>query len=191
MRILRLLLTLMIGGTIVFPLVLKEATMPVNPGGGSLVQRTRSFLVPVAHSDYVDGGVVNNWEYAFPRGVLLPDGFSCKAYAEFAAPTDFVSGMTITPQLVVSGFGNAYIEVVAYYRKTGEADDQHNDSFDPTAVALSGSYVARTAGAIAFTNVAVDDIVVVQFNRMGDNGSDTFSGNIWLTGFLVSYTAEY
>ena len=179
-------LTLLV--TIFLPFI-GGSSMPVLPSG--VTEQPRSFFVPVTHSDYINVTLINNWEYLTGKGVLAPDDYSANFYGSFVIPADYKSGMQVKLCAIVNGSGNVYVENFAYYRAADADYNEHSDTFGPEAVAISAAYVLKELGGVSLTNAAAGDVVSVQFSRYGDNGADTFSGNFYVIGWWVTYTAGY
>ena len=156
---------------------------------GNIVPRTRSFLVPA-----VAGGNIPTFEqvgyestaYYFGGLNLSPD--MPTAYGYFSVPKDFVNNMTVTPIFtgMPGGTYNYWVRRSILSSGQGSAHDLA-DSPSTNIVFNSNPTIALNQGTpIVLSSVALGDYVLLMLTL---NGAPT--GYIYLTGFLVSYTAKF
>lgn len=140
-----------------------------------------------------DGGYYGVSETACKRGLyglVLPDGQAGTAAAGFVVPRDYVSDLTVSPVVMSATTGNLQSAAVTIYHGTIlEAFDTHSDAQAEDTVALT-EYVWTWPWQLALTNLTIGDYVNLVFVRDGANVADTLGGNLFLLGWLITYTAD-
>lgn len=147
----------------------------------NLGPRTRSFLVPVFAGDD------NMSTFAFGGLSLSLDTHI--AYANFSVPKDFLSNMTVTPAFVGTPAG----ECNYWVRRSIVANGQYSigDMVDTPSTNIIINPLAvfplalKEGTPIVLSSAALGDYVLLMLERNSQVGS------IYLTGFLVSYTARF
>jgi len=154
------------------------------------VDRTRKLWVPCVNIfNSTDSAYDQN--YTYRRGWWLTDNKSVTAHGTFCIPSDFVSGMTVTPIGVVGGTGNAYTYSEATYGALGQANTTHTDTSAYAATGVVGTlYFDDLHAALSLTSAAAGDYVNLTFVRDATNAADTVDTDIYFMGWLVSYTAD-
>ncbi len=147
--------------------------------------RTRTLFVPCV-GGYQAGGTALQ---TGPLGHTLLDAVKSYANGNFYVPADYVSDMTIKTVIVSAAAGNIYCAQYANQGAVGEAYDTHTSSFALAAVSV-GSLVYAEIASISVSTVAAGDYVALTFYREADNPLDTTGQDIYLAGWLVSYTAD-
>lgn len=161
-----------------------------------IASRTRKFFVPCTGGRNTTGTTDLNPQgtvEGFPA-VILPNGAISIAMAMFEVPQDFASDLTIqaicTP--LSGATGDAYLRHAAYYGNIGESFDTHGaeQAYAAVTMATTGTFYSRAAYALAAE--AAGDIVTAWLQRDDVNfpSSDTLSGDLYVMGFEVSYTAD-
>lgn len=121
----------------------------------------------------------------------LTDGGAVLSRFEVYVPAEFVELVRAQIILVPLGAGDLVAEVATNFGKVC-ADEAYNVHPDAIAEAVLGS--GLTANDIecidisaAFTGLAAQDLVGVEFTRHGENGLDTIDANVWLLGLRLQY----
>lgn len=148
--------------------------------------RTRSFLV-TAHGQQTAAASPDTGYSAF--GVTLADNTELVAYGFFRVPTDFVSGLTVTPIVRPNASGNLRWDQRAYAAAVGEEYTNHSHSTAVNTLAVTGSQI-NALTALSVSSAAAADYISMDLTRYGDNPADTIGNSISLVGWLVSYTAD-
>jgi len=150
-----------------------------------LANRSRTFLVQPFRKTNIVG------DQALFAGVIQADAVATTAYGWFKVPDDFSSGMSVAAILIheTTGSKNAYVIMNVYYGAVAEAWDTHQHSGSYAAIAITHK-LHNSICSTNLTNVAVGDIVHIEFDRDASNALDTVNGVTYLVGFLVTYTAD-
>lgn len=155
--------------------------LDANVTAAKIANRTRTFLViPVVNP--VETIVYDGY------GLQLPDADFVFAWGAFSVPSDFVSTMTVAAIIVPGGSGNIYVEASASYGTIGEAG-AHTETSAASAVAVVNAQRIAVK-SLSLTNAAVGDYIFMYFSRDATNIADTVAATVYITGFLVSYTAD-
>ena len=123
------------------------------------------------------------------EGHLMPNDNDCYMFGEFTVPEDFVSGMTVIPIVVPNANGNIYSTNSASYGGLGEGWANHSDAIALAAVGVSQLLHSAGTATLALVDVALRDLVHLQFGRLGANGADTLA-IVYFLGWLIEYTAD-
>lgn len=163
--------------------VASETLVPAN-----MTNRTRKFFVFTPNGYDLSAGEIGHHQYVY--GVEFPDTHYCWVYGRFTVPVDFVSDLVVRPIWVAGATGNVYRRVTADYGAVGAAyNDSSYDSGWGT-LAIGATYTNVGSETHAFGSVAAGDIVTVVLSRDATSGSDTVSGYVYASGFVVEYTAD-
>lgn len=154
-----------------------------------IANRTRSFLAEIT-SAYNSDSAAEIQRGASSIGWPLSNTYLCRAFTNFRVPQDYVSGMTVQPIWWSNGgAGNIYYKTEARYGAVAEDYDAHSALGSYAALAVSVG-VLQVGAALSLTDAAAGDIVSMHFYGDGSSGSWTYNGQIYITGILVSYTAD-
>lgn len=129
------------------------------------------------------------------QGVILPGSVSGPLYySGFRVPTDYVSGLKVTPIIVgpLSGSANNIVlHAQVYFGATAEAytNTLQNPGNVTVATPANNTYLLATTLAITLTSPADGDYVNMEFYRDYAAGADTFTGDIYFYGWEVEYVA--
>lgn len=150
---------------------------------------TRWFLVSVSSGIVYIAGT--NIPRAAPQGVTFGAAVSIsQGHASFVVPKDYKESMTVRAVITVAagGSGDVRCQLSTYHAACGEVWNTHTDVTAWAAVTVTqneNECICETA----ITNVDVNDIVHMTFERDGNDGSDT-AGDVYFSGFLVTYEAK-
>lgn len=145
-----------------------------------IINRTRKLFVPALH---------NTTSARADVGVLLADGAADSANGFFTAPADFVSTCTVKAIVHPAGTGNLYCRNYADYGAAGESAGTHSADTGTSAVAVTNGQYSEVQ-SVSLASLAAGDYVILTFYRTGGDVLDTVGANVYITGFLVSYTAD-
>jgi hypothetical protein len=155
----------------------------------NIANRTRKFLLAPTTGE--NSGVL---AITADGGFPMPDGEASTCYARFFVPSDFASGLKVTPVITNASVANGVLNLslTIRYGAIGETYTNHNDS--PAAVDFS----APTINVLALVStlettlasVAAADYVALSFVRNGTAGTDTSTNTIRFYGWIVEYTAD-
>lgn len=148
-----------------------------------IANRTRTFLVQALAT----AGTMAT------SGVDMPDSVATDAVGRFYLPSDYVSGMTITPIVIsLTGSGDIVLSNSVSYAADGESVTANSNSVGSTVVAISGTsqYKLCTGLTSTVTAAAAGDFFRLSSSRTGTSGSDTYANDVFFVGWLVSYTAD-
>lgn len=146
----------------------------------NITDRTRTIFVPAFAAA---GGENRQW------GVLMADGASINGYANYHVPSDFASTMTVAPIVVAANAGNMRWNMYIEYGAVTEVTSTHSVTVASTTTAV-GNDTREALAASALSSAAAGDYISILFTREGSDGADTINGAAYLSGFLVSYTAD-
>lgn len=164
-------------GTITTTEVGSETLTPAN-----IANRTRTLFVP-AHPYQTATTPYDQW------GVQLDDNESQSANGNFAVPSDFVSSMTVSAVVVASGTGNLRWDIEIDYGANGETKATHtaDTALAQTAVVTN---MRTVLPSVSMSSAAAGDYASIHLFRDGGSPSDTVGDVIFVSGFLVTYTAD-
>lgn len=149
--------------------------------------RTRTFLVQSTLGyNTTDGTSITPTSH---NTLLLPHNKVACAWAHFAIPQDYASGMTVQAVVYNTAPGNVYVLNSAAYGQCGEVWTTHSDDSTWSVVALVPLFGRHCIASISMTNATAGDLVDVTLSRGGLSSSDT-GGNLAVLGWLVTYTAD-
>lgn len=147
--------------------------------------QTRRFLVPVTGKNTATSAAL---AHVTTLGLNMASGSdSYSAHGFFFVPDDFLSGMSVAALVSSSNSGNAYVDLYAAYGAVGEANNTHEVTVAAAAVAVTSSRSSICSASL--TSAAKGDQVGVMFSRETGHALDTVA-NLYVKGFLVSYTAD-
>lgn len=155
--------------------------------------RTRRYFVPVmagynitdAASITVSGAGLGN----IAPGVELPDSKRAAAMSWFNIRDDYSSDLSVSA-VVFTGTGNIYVESHWLYAAAcSEPYFTHSTSVGPMATAITSGN-NNCIAAVTLATGSAGDIVLVRLIRNAANVLDTVGASAWVSGFLVSYTAD-
>jgi hypothetical protein len=158
----------------------KLAADAVTPA--KIANRTRTFFVPAN----TFGTGLSNFAQA---GLILPNGNNTITVGFFAVPSDFVSGMTVSPIVNPEGTGNLAYELNIFYGAIGESGSTHSTMIALTTTACTDGLL-KAVPAASLSSAALGDFARVMFRRLALEPSDTIEAAVNLYGYLVTYTAD-
>ena len=173
---------------LVFLPVSWRSEMPVLPGRG-LQQRTRTLFVPVA------GAYYGSYTPLVPErdGWAVPASQESHFNGFTALPSDLITVTSITA--VMFGTGSGDLRISSLCDATEPAANSTTLDAGLTlgqqAVDITAEFYLPDIPLLIVGSVSGEDAMRCYFHRDGANVSDTFSGNIYLRGWLVEYTADY
>ena len=154
-----------------------------------ITDRTRKFFVPVV-AGYDMTGAPSVIDIFTPKGIQFIDNQLSEAFGYAMVPSDFASGMTITPVIVPDLNGNCYGRTTVYSGQCAEAYNIHTDTSDGfTAVAVTQDD-NNCIHQVTLANEAVGDILRCLYERDAVNVLDTIGLSVYVAGFIVEYTAD-
>jgi hypothetical protein len=110
-------------------------------------------------------------------------------YANFLCPSDYASGLTMAPVFLGSVFGgNARISAEYAYGAAGEIYNQHSATQAEATLAVTANQ-RSTFTPTSLASITPGDYVLCNATRNGPHASDTLDDDLFLLGFLISYTA--
>ncbi|MCC6192256.1 MAG: hypothetical protein IT318_24760 [Anaerolineales bacterium] len=162
-------------------------TLQLKDGGvtaAKIANRTRKF--------FVQGLMGSGW---FAQGFTLGPSTTDSIYGAFLVPQDFVSTLVVTPVIVGptgASANNCVFRNDARAFTDGEAYNVDEYDTGNVTVACPANNTTKHLSTLAqtLTNAAVGEQVQLQLDRVGGNASDTFAGNVYGVGWIVSYTAD-
>jgi hypothetical protein len=166
-------------GTIVrFNYLLGNATGCINDVGTD----TRLPEVTVVVSD-PDGNIGRH------AAIVLTDGVDVTSRFEIKIPSDFQELVRARIILVPGGTGNLRRSVNTEFGKicADEAYNTHTDSIAAGEVAVTLNELECIDVAAAFTGIAQNDLVGLEFTRHGSHANDTVNANCYLLAFNMQY----
>lgn len=122
-------------------------------------------------------------------GIVLPDGVQSVGIGSFTVPADFVSGLTVKAVVASDSSGNCYASQECDYGADGENVALHTASGGGAPIAIVGGKRTAIASA-ALTSAAIGDYVNLRLGRLGGDANDTVNDDVFLAGWLVTYTAD-
>ncbi len=158
-------------------------------------KHTREVFVPCLYSTNNAVGTSNT----AVMGRDLRDGANNDyAYAVWAVPTDYSSGISITPVFFGANggtSGNIYTTFYFTSGATAEATNTHNGGVGWVALALVANQFKDGATVTSVTIAALGDVTAgdrmgLVVDRYGAHASDTFIGVAYFVGFKISYTSS-
>jgi len=175
-----------------------ESTLEDNAGllrvkdsgitAAKIANRTRSFLAEITSAYNSSSGEIQRG--AVSIGWPLSNTYLCNAYCNFRIPQDYAASLTVQPiWWSTGGSGNIYYKTEARYGAATEDYDAHSTLGSYAALAVSVG-VLQVGTALSLTDAAAGDIVSMNFYGDGSNGAWTYDGALYLTGIIVSYTAD-
>lgn len=155
-------------------------------GAGQIENRTRQFLLQAVGAYNSTDGIdlvasQPGWNMTDAKGTI------CTGWLR--VPSDYVSGLTITPIVEALGAGNIYTVGSVRYGAVGESYNTHSDSKAGGVEAVVANQI-KACTAITPANVAAGDYLHIIFNRDGTQVTDTLNQELYFKGWLVSYTAD-
>lgn len=120
--------------------------------------------------------------------LLLVDGNDYYGSGRFCVPNDFISGMTSTAVTsnIGAGAGNIYCSNAYSAGACGQAESTHTGTTGLSAVATTAN-VQNCLQELSLASVAVDDIVLLSFDRDAANVLDTVNADVRFYGWIVDY----
>lgn len=167
----------------------RHDSTPETHGAAQHTDITREIFLP-AHGGYI------------VSGTLSEGGFVCgEANVNeplidwmMKVPLDFVSFVSMRAIWNCGvAAGNMYWELRACYAVCGE-DCWLNDDTPGFGVTATGGADIRNcqepANPLTLASLAVDDFIVLTFNRLGANALDTLDADVYFEGLLFTYVAN-
>jgi hypothetical protein len=157
-------------------------TGDIRASGAISCPRTRTIFLPVVSCT---GGAPPDSYQGFP----LPNGATHRAFGFVAVPADFGSAMSITPILVGGGVaGNARLTSWCYYATVGEGAAIHSVNRTDSVAFTAGSTIIA-GPSLSLPLAALGDHIGIQTIRYGADALDTYTGVVYIRGWLLTYTA--
>lgn len=148
--------------------------------------RTRTLWVPCVAVYRSDGAAAIR---SSMLGWPMPDALSSTAYGNFYLPADFVSDLTIKAVGSPNAAGDAYLRLAAYHQAANEAAiTTHSDLTGYTAITLV-KWRWHEAQTLTPTNVTAGDYFQITLERDATDPLDTISDNVFISGWLITYTS--
>lgn len=123
------------------------------------------------------------------RGPTMADNKATSGYGHFYVPDDYESGLTVTSIIRAAATGDVYGYTNLSYGASGEAWNIHSDFNGYTATAVTANeneFILPVTPA----SIAAGDLVRCQFARNGVDALDTIGNDVFIVGWLVTYTAQ-
>lgn len=142
---------------------------------------------------YTDGSIIALSAYTACR---LADGLLRTCAFNFKVPDDFVSFVRIEAIWVTFSAAaglDMYWRMVTRYGASGEVYISHTETPAYGVTSTGGPTVLNVqspANPITFADLALGDIVGVEFDRDATNVADTLSDNADILGLLFIYTGR-
>jgi hypothetical protein len=158
-------------------------TGDIRASGTISCPRTRTIFLPVVSCT---GGAPPDSYQGFP----LSNGATHRAFGFVAVPADFGSAMSITPILVEGGgvAGNARLASWCYYATVGEGAAIHSVNRTDSVAFTAGSTIIA-GPSLSLPLAALGDHIGIQTIRYGADALDTYTGVVYIRGWLLTYTA--
>lgn len=160
---------------------------PVYPS--DVADRTRRFFVPALLMD-------SSYNYmSFERRGFLTHPFATTHFiGHFMMPDDYSSGLTIYLLMRAdSTSGLAWVEHSVHAGPDGDEYDYWADSTGAfgVGITLDGDNEFKDIGMSAtLANFIKGYMVTLESSRYAGDVNDTYSGNMYWTGFIVQYLAD-
>lgn len=174
------------------------ASFTITTGGviGALTDLREYVLSPDAQRQVwmpvTDSTLSGASQGLLPRGTViaakLPDAATREAYVTFRVPDDFVTLTSAKLRSMASATGNIYRQIDTNYGGSGQV---YNVGSGSVAASTYNYSVADTWQDAELSSIlsglAAGQTVGVQFQRVGANGSDTNTGDVYVSGLLLTY----
>jgi hypothetical protein len=121
--------------------------------------------------------------------IVLTDGVDVTCRFEIKIPSHFQELVRARIVLVAGGTGNLRRSVNTEFGKVcaDEAYNTHTDSIAAGEVAVTLNELECVDVAAAFTGIAQNDLVGLEFTRHGSHANDTVNANCYLLAFNMQY----
>jgi hypothetical protein len=154
---------------------------PQAHGISAHTNRTRSifYSVPVNHT------CVTNM-----RGYILADGVTDSCEYIIQIPPNYVSTSQVRMWFDSDGAGDAYFNFYVYYGGHAEAYNIHSNSDLASVLTFTANQNKEWTSSSLITSASVGDIISYKIEREGAQATDTHSGDIYVKGIELRYTAD-
>jgi hypothetical protein len=165
-------------------------------GADWIENRTRRFFVPVTVGYNID--TLADIPVAYHAGllhapyVILPDDDVAQGGGMSVVPSDYASGMTVRTVLTSMPAGNVVGQTFVHWGECGE--------FSNAGFSSNGSVVASIVGnrfwnCIDSVSAGVPDgsnenFLSLIYRRNPALATDTVNDEVWISGWIISYTAD-
>jgi len=153
-----------------------------------IANRTRYIFVPATGGYGANTGSLPPYDGSESFGIKTIETENSTIVGTTVTPTDYSSGMISRAVVVPSPSGDVWSYNSAYYGACGEMDNTHGVSSGYIATSITNGY-NNCIQEISLIGVAAGDIISCIWHRVGTNPSDTCT-NVYITGWLISYTAD-
>ena len=119
----------------------------------------------------------------------LVDSGGNSAVSTFQVPDNFIGDGTLQAILSAHTAADAYLSIAAHYAAIGGTYTDNNDWADGV-VTIGAIDTFLYSFDVAFTNLAIGDIVGIDVYRDPGNAGDTLVGNLYVMGYYFDYMAD-
>lgn len=188
-------------------------------GGGApaLTQdlnRSTYWDIPLASYSIATTGVISiltderEWVDAIERTVFLPfvggdnnssSGFELQsgvlnqAWTHFRVPSDFISGVSVSPVIVsfpMGAGGNIVCDLFLNSEANGQVSPTHQDSSQNVVEAIGTGAVRYVLSGLETSHIlSAGDYTMIFFDRQGAHMSNTYASSIYAQGVDYTYMA--
>jgi hypothetical protein len=122
--------------------------------------------------------------------IVLSDGVDVTVLFEIVIPKDFVSLSKAELILIPGGTGNLRRSVNTNFGKVGVGENynQHTGNIPAGEVPVTLDKIEAIDVSDAFTGVAAEDVVGLEFTRHGSHANDTVDAACYLIAFRLIYS---
>ena len=124
----------------------------------------------------------------YHSGVEMVNSSGVTKYNELFVPADFQSLVSVNLVLIPAATGNIRIKASTQF---GELDlalyDNSTDSYGYANLPVVINTLEALDISTAFTNISANDVIGLNFNRIGTSGDDTCEGSIYYVGVIMEY----
>lgn len=170
-----------------------SGTMQFAAGGTSSLQdeavtpakiasRTRKLFIPALEVK-TSGSVAQE-----QKGLSMPSDADSNVWGRAVVPSDFAGNAKVSALYydVLGGTGgDVYLNMLVEHGAIGELP-----SFDSLPFAAVTVNNIGTFGPLSLPSVEIDDVLYIELIRNVHAPQDTYVGNLYITGFLLEYTAD-